>query len=76
MFQRNAFSWILASSAVAAIAVWTMLVPAWMSPSAFVWILLAALTTGAAAFVVRRGRSPRTVAQVLYDVEHQAKGQS
>jgi hypothetical protein len=77
MFQRNAFSsWYLAPAAAVAIVAWTMLVPAWISPAIFVWIMLALLTTGAAALVVRRGRFPRTVAQVLYDVEDQSKGQS
>jgi hypothetical protein len=76
MFQPNAFSRYLAFSAVAAIVAWAMLVPAWISPAIFVWIMLAVLTTGAAALVVRRGRFPRSVAQVLYVVEHPPERQS
>jgi hypothetical protein len=76
MFQRNASSRYLEFSAVAAIAAWAMLVPAWISPAIFVWIMLAVLTTGAAALVVRSGRFPHSVAQVLCDVEHPPERQS
>lgn len=57
-----------------AIAAWLWLVPDMISTPTFGWIaLLAVATTIAAAWSIAGARSTRSIAHVLYDVEHPAR---
>ncbi len=59
--------------AALAIAAWLWLVPDTISTQTFAWIaLLAVATTIAAAWAIVGARSTRSIAHVLYDVEHPA----
>ncbi len=60
--------------AALAIAAWLWLVPDTISTQTFAWIaLLAVATTIAAAWTIVGARSTRSIAHVLYDVEHPAR---
>jgi hypothetical protein len=56
---------------VAEVAVWLAFVPELLSTPTFAWLsVLACTTVIAAASTVVRGRSTRSIAHLLYDVEH------
>ncbi len=60
--------------AALAVAAWLWLVPDMISPQTFAWIaLLAVATTTAAVWTIVGARSTRSIAHVLYDVEHPAR---
>ncbi len=55
------------------IAAWVWLVPGVISTQTFAWMsLLAVATTIAALWTIVGARSTRSIAHVLYDVEHPA----
>jgi len=57
---------------VVSLSLWFALVPGWISGAAFGWIIAMALALFATSItVVQAGRQSRSVAHVLYDVEHQ-----
>lgn len=60
--------------AALAIAAWLWLVPDMISTQTFAWVaVLAVATTAAAAWTIVGARSTRSIAHVLYDVEHPAR---
>lgn len=68
---------VMASCAVyvaLGVAAWMALVPRLFSAQTFAWIsTLAVATTIAAGWAIVRARSTRSIAHVLYDVEHPAR---
>lgn len=58
----------------AQVVAWVVLVPHVLSVQTFAWISVLALTTTVAAGVTMMGaRATRSVAHVLYDVEHPSR---
>ncbi len=64
--------WILGTSwMAAAMGLWFVAVPTWMSVSTFWWVNTAAVAVGAILVTsLRSARPSQSIAQVLYDTEH------
>jgi hypothetical protein len=60
--------------AATSIAVWVAAVPGVVSGQTFAWVsVLALLTVAAAGAAVANARATRSIAHVLYDVEHPSR---
>jgi len=75
MLTWHTYYWSLAIWAAVTVVAWAAFVPDRMSGATLGWMSAAVIALCVVAVsVVRAGRSPRSIAQLLYDTEHPAAG--